>query len=832
VVAEPSEIEAIYYAALERTSGPERSAYLDSVCRDDSATRARVEALLRANEEAGDFLETSLVDPAVSLDGATLTEGPGTIIGRYKLLQRIGEGGMAVVYMAEQAEPIRRKVALKIIKLGMDTSQVIARFEAERQALAMMDHPNIARVLDAGATETGRPYFVMELVTGVSITEYCDQNNLSTKDRLALFIQVCNAVQHAHQKGIIHRDIKPSNVLVTQRDGRAVPKVIDFGIAKATNQRLTEKTLFTRYAHIIGTPAYMSPEQAELSDLDVDTRSDIYSLGVLLHELLTGTTPFSAEELRNAGYVEMQRVIREEEPAKPSTKLTTLGETLTDIATRRGCTPDLLTKTVRGDLDWIVMKTLEKDRTRRYDSTSALQEDIKRHLNHEPVSAGPPGAWYRTKKLLQRNGKLAATLATIVGVVAAGFVVSTAMYLQAKRAHEEADTARAEAISVADFLTNDLLASVHPERAKGPEVTVRYILESASENLEEKFANSPLTEAKVRDALGLTYQKMGKYQEAEPHLERALAIRRAQLGGEDPATLASVDRLGWLYWHQGRYDEGRALVAEALELRRCVLGAEHADTLASLVHSASLATHDREAITLAEEAYGQASRVLGEDHPTTLRAAHGLAMGYLVNRRGSEAAAIVPRNYELSRRVLGDEHETTIGLMTALSWVYRTHKRYDDGVALAKQALETALRVVGEESVPTIYAMNNLGWLYLGQRRFDLADAPLNRSVEIARRFLGEEHELTLCCSLRLGILLRRQGKLEEHERLITDSLEICRRLYGDDYPLTKYFEYWLELRAEELAKRAEEQTASGGLEGAAATEARLQEINQALQGH
>ncbi len=290
--------------------------------------QARVETLLESHDQAGDFLETPILGPHSLPDDTPVSEGPNSTIGRYKLLEKIGEGGMAVVYMAEQEQPIRRKVALKIIKLGMDTRQVIARFEAERQALALMDHPSIAKVLDAGATETGRPYFVMELVQGVSITEYCDKNSLSTKERLGLFLQVCNAVQHAHQKGIIHRDIKPSNVMVTHHDGKPVPKVIDFGIAKATNQRLTEKTLFTRYAHLIGTPAYMSPEQAELSDLDIDTRSDIYSLGVLLYELLTGTTPFSEEELRKAGYIEMQRVIREQEPVKPSTKLTTLGEAL------------------------------------------------------------------------------------------------------------------------------------------------------------------------------------------------------------------------------------------------------------------------------------------------------------------------------------------------------------------------------------------------------------------------------------------------------------------------------------------------------------------------
>ncbi len=316
-------VRAIFCEAYKKTTPAERSRYLDEACGVGTALRAELDSLLEAHEKSGDFLEFPVLGPGLLLDEPVVTEGPGTIIGRYKLLEKIGEGGMAVVYMAEQTEPIRRKVALKIIKLGMDTRQVIARFEAERQTLALMDHPSIAKVLDAGATETGRPYFVMELVTGVSITEYCDKNSLSTKDRLVLFLQVCNAVQHAHQKGIIHRDIKPSNVMVTHRDGKPVPKVIDFGIAKATNQKLTEKTLFTRYAHLIGTPAYMSPEQAELSDLDIDTRSDIYSLGVLLYELLTGTTPFSEEELRKAGYLEMQRVIREQEPVKPSTRIRT-----------------------------------------------------------------------------------------------------------------------------------------------------------------------------------------------------------------------------------------------------------------------------------------------------------------------------------------------------------------------------------------------------------------------------------------------------------------------------------------------------------------------------
>ena len=423
-------IKPIFSEALEKR-GADRESYLNKVCGEDLDLKAEVEALLKANEEAGNFLDVPPVDSALTFDDSPVSEAPGTTIGRYKLLEKIGEGGMAVVYMAEQTEPIRRKVALKIIKLGMDTKSVIARFEAERQALALMDHPNMAKVLDAGATETGRPYFVMELVKGVSITDYCDANSLSTKERLELFIQVCNAVQHAHQKGIIHRDIKPSNVMVTRHDGKPVPKVIDFGIAKAINQKLTEKTLFTRYAHIIGTPAYMSPEQAELSDLDIDTRTDIYSLGVLLYELLTGTPPFGEEELRKAGYIEMQRVIREQEPTKPSTKLSTLGKTLTDIAKHRSATPDVLRKAIRGDLDWIAMKSLEKDRSRRYETANGLASDIQRHLTHEPVLARGPSAGYRLQKFLRRHrSQTIAVLAMVV--VVSGVTVILSMWNQAR----------------------------------------------------------------------------------------------------------------------------------------------------------------------------------------------------------------------------------------------------------------------------------------------------------------------------------------------------------------------------------------------------------------
>jgi eukaryotic-like serine/threonine-protein kinase len=431
--------ETIFEAAL-KLPVEERAGYLQNACGGDEGLRGRVAALLRAHEEAGGFLK----EPAAGRSKTIVLslppdEKPGDRIGRYKLLQQIGEGGCGVVYMADQEEPVRRRVALKVIKLGMDTKSVIARFEAERQALAMMDHPNIAKVLDAGATEIGRPFFVMELVRGIKITDYCDQNKLSTPERLGLFIQVCNAIQHAHQKGIIHRDIKPSNILVTLHDGVPVPKVIDFGIAKATQGRLTDQTLFTAFEQFIGTPAYMSPEQAEMSGLDIDTRSDIYALGVLLYELLTGMTPFDAKELLQSGLDELRRTIREKEPARPSTRLSTmLAADLTAVAQRRHSEAPKLIHLLRGDLDWIVMKALEKDRTRRYETANGLATDIQRYLGNEPVVARPPSTIYKFQKLVRRNKTIFAAAGVGMAALIIGLVLSLYLFVQEKAALQRA----------------------------------------------------------------------------------------------------------------------------------------------------------------------------------------------------------------------------------------------------------------------------------------------------------------------------------------------------------------------------------------------------------
>ena len=829
----PNDIEAIYNAALQKGSEAQRSAYLDAVCGDDDALRARVEALLKAHEQVGDFLEVPAVDPNATLGESPSIEGPGTRIGRYEVLELIGEGGMGLIYLAEQKEPVKRRVALKIVKLGMDTKQVVARFEAERQALALLDHPNIAHVFDAGTAKPGRPYFVMEYVKGMSITKYSDEHRLNIEQRLRLFEQVCEGVHHAHQKGIIHRDIKPSNILVSIHGDKAVPKIIDFGIAKAITQPLTDKTFFTHQGQLLGTPEYMSPEQVDLATQDIDTRSDIYSLGVVLYELLAGVLPFEKKSFERAGFAEIQQTIRELEPASPSIRLTSLGEKAKTIAASRCTQVIALARRLHRELEWIPLKAMRKDRCRRYRSASEMADDVRNYLNGLPLIAGPETATYRVKKFVRKHAGSVATVALVAVVIVLGFIVSTAMYFRAERSLEQEAAARSEAQAVIDFLTDDLLAAVYPEKAKSPEVTVRYVLQAASENLEAKFAGKPLIEAAIRDTLGVTYQKLGDYKAAEPHLERALMIRREQLGEEDQSTMTSLVRLGELYLRQGRYDDAEPLLVKALETRKRVLGEEHPDTLDSMTKLGGqylfrgVEGRFDEAEVLFAKVLEIGPRVLGEEHPVMLEAMCGRALRYIMVNLFDKAEPLSMKAFQIGRRVLGEEHEVTLWSMNQLVWMYGKQGRYDEALALAVKALEISQRVLGEEHPTTAESMSNLGWLYTQQGRYDEAVPLLTKSVEISRRVLGKQHLFTLFFTNRLAELYGERDQYDEMDTLVVKALEISRRMLGEEHMQTWILKDKLTQRTSQLGSLGLKQYHAGEYEDALATFTRLEELRQ-----
>lgn len=502
----------------------ERAAYLDRECCGNPALRSEVESLLRAHEEAGSFMGRPAGVLTARVDPVPATEQPGRMIGPYKVMEQIGEGGMGRVFVAEQQTPVRRKVALKVIRPAMGAHDVVARFEAERQALALMDHPHIAKVLDAGETESGYPYFVMELVRGIPLTEFCDRNRLSLRERLELFIDACQAIQHAHQKGVIHRDLKPTNLLVTLHDGRPVVKVIDFGVAKAISQPLTDKTIYSRFAQMIGTPLYMSPEQAELSGLDVDTRSDIYSLGVLLYELLTGTTPLAEERIKTVGFDEIRRIIREEEIPQPSARLSTLGEALAGVSMKRRTEPRTLSSLMRGDLDWIVGKALEKDRTRRYETAAALAADVRRFLNEEPVEARPPSAWYRFRKVARRNKVALTTVALVVVALLMGAAGSIWQAVRARAAEKAAVAAQRKSENFAARLTgvNLLLDSARAYAENGGWAAAYGEYCRAADLLPEHYM--------VWSGRGGLYAKLGLWKLAAADYAKALELGAAPKG--------------------------------------------------------------------------------------------------------------------------------------------------------------------------------------------------------------------------------------------------------------------------------------------------------------
>jgi serine/threonine protein kinase/tetratricopeptide (TPR) repeat protein len=751
-----------------------------------------------------------------------LMERPGARIGRYKLLRVLGEGGMGVVYLAQQDKPVTRQVALKVIKPGMDSKRVMARFEAEEQTLAMMEHPHVARVYDADLTGGGRPYFVMEYVKGIPITEHCDKYKLRIEERLRLFLHVCEAVQHAHQKGIIHRDLKPSNILVSIEGNEAVPKVIDFGVARAVSQQLTEKTLYTEQGQLIGTPEYMSPEQADLNNQDIDTRTDIYALGVVLYRLLAGVPPFDPQTLQAAGIEHMRKIICEEEPKTPSTRLrkTSVEESM-ESAQRRSTSIRALQRRLHGDLDWITLKAMEKDRIRRYESVGELTADIQRHLNHEAVLAGPPSTLYRIRKFTRRNRALVTGAAAVIAVLIVGTVVSTVFAIKA-------DRARVEAQAVSDFLSGSVIELIDPYKVTSEEITRRSLLDAISENLEQDFMGPPLAEAQIRHTLGHAYWSIGVYELAAAYFERALEASRVHLGPEHATTLAWMETLGWVYHFQSRFREEEPLFQEALKGARRVWGEEHEQTghfMWSLASVYFIQGRYKEAEPLSEKALKISMRQRDEEDRHTVETMSLVVWVYLFQGRYEEAEQLISKalainlhrrdrndwwtltlkhqsaelywnlgRYEEAeqlllevlngrRRIYGEEHADTLFTMADLGRLCCNLGRYDEAESLFNEALVTARRVLGNTHLHTANSAHGLGLLYLSQGRYDKAKLLLETALEIVGCLFNQEHPFALKYKNDLGVLQREQQHYDKAESLLRQALDSRQRKLGEDHP-------------------------------------------------
>jgi serine/threonine protein kinase len=818
--ASKKDIATIVGEAIEIASPAERETYLARACADDADLREQIDQLLRDHAAAGNFLEQPAA-VARTIDMPAVSESPGTVIGPYKLLEQIGEGGFGVVFMAEQTRPVRRKVALKVLKPGMDTKLVVARFEAERQALAIMDHPHIAKVHDGGATDSGRPYFVMELVKGAPITEYCDQNHLTPRQRLELFVPVCQAVQHAHQKGIIHRDLKPSNVLVAVHDTTPVVKVIDFGVAKALGQELTEKTLFTGFAQMIGTPLYMSPEQAGQSSLDVDTRSDIYSLGVMLYELLTGTTPFDRARLKDASYEEIRRIIREEEPARPSHRISTLeahaGSTISQC---RQSDPRRLRRLFRGELDWIVMKALEKDRTRRYETANAFALDIQRYLAGEPVQAAPPSAGYKLKKFVRKH-RAALSMAVTIGVllVAAGGISAwqTVRAANAERKNERdmrlAEARRAEAEARrADTETkareeaqkrlkqieryNEIVLSIFADidfnRVKdGPdplEAVLARRLVKVAEELNGEATGDPRTVAKLQMRLGSTLLSLGHREEAIPLFVQARQTLVNELAPDHPDALSSMFYLTQAYLAAGKLDLALPLSEETVKLSKAKLGADNPQTIMSM-RNLALAYRETgkldQALPLLEEALPLMKAKLGADHPYTFMIMDDLAAAYRRSGRLDLALPLFEEVLKLREAKLGGDHPQTLGSMNNLASAYSDAGKRDLALALKEQTVKLCKAKLGADHPDTLLGMNNLAVSYREAGKLDRELPLLEETFERLKTKLGADHPSTLKCMYNLATAYAAARKFDRALPLLEEALRLEKAKLGADHPDT-----------------------------------------------
>jgi len=789
----------------------DRSKALFAGCNGDEAMIAYLNLLVSAADRAVEIVapaetcRTTVDSPASNTLPATV-EGQGLMIGSYKLLQAIGEGGFGVVYVAEQVTPVRRRVALKLIKRGMDTKEVLARFDAERQALAMMDHPNIARVFDAGMSNAGNPFFVMELVNGIPITAYCDDNHRTPRERLELMVVVCRAVQSAHSKGVIHRDLKPSNVLVALHDGKPMPKVIDFGIAKATGASLTDKTLFTVYHQFVGTPEYMSPEQAEMSGLDIDTRADVYSLGVLLYELLTGRTPIEVDRAKT-GYGEMARLIKETEPTKPSTRISALGDKLAVVASCRGTDAKKLRQLVKGEVDWIVMKALEKDRARRYDTAAALADDIERHLHCEVVAAGPPNGFYRLRKITRRYRTAIAILfivaaALIVAVTGIGIglvresnqrhLAETQRFLadkeravamneraEAQRQRADAETQRQSAEAVVDFLKEDVLERATPDRIPDKamrETVLKALIEPAMADIGDRFKSQPLIEAAVRYTLADALLRSGNLEPALTQVRQSWRIRHDLLGDEKQLTIQSLSLYSSVLNALGRDAEAEPMGHHAWQSARLTLGEDHVDTIAAL-NNYTLVLQSlgrfREAEPLILQVLDHNQRTLGEMNPDTIAAlANYVVVLRNLNRR-SEALPLAGKAWDQSRQLRGDNNTATINLMNNYAVLLQETKHYAEATTLAKEVWERRGAMFGPDHPATISSLSNYAAALCCSGKSSQALEFAREALEQSRRIKGVNHPETLLAAQNYAAVLRVLGNFAEAERVLNSATSL-----------------------------------------------------------
>ncbi len=685
---------------------------------------------------------------------------------------------MGVVYLADQERPVRRRVALKVIKLGMDTREVIARFESERQALAMMNHPNIAKVFDAGTTEQGRSYFVMEQVPGVPITDYCDRHRLTTKERLELFIPVCQAIHHAHQKAIIHRDVKPSNVIVMIQDGKPVPKVIDFGVAKALNQRLTEKTVFTEQGKLIGTPSYMSPEQAEMTGLNVDTTTDVYSLGVLLYELLVGALPFDTKVLLEAGWDALHRMIRDVDPPKPSTKISTLGEKATAIAVLRRTEPAMLERQLRGELDWITMRAMAKDRIRRYQSASELAADVEHYLANQPVLARPPSAVYQIRKLVARH-KVGVAFATTVFLLLIAFAIT--MSIEREKAVLQAR--KAERIKT--FL-QDVLASADPDRARGPGWTVREFLDEVDQRVAAELQDQPEIQAALQSTIGRTYASLGLYDRAEGHLAPALMTQQRVLGPKHPDVAASLNALGSLALLKGDYAMADSLLRKTVSTYEALYGHEHPAVATGLNNLAYLLAELGE-LTQADSLYNEVLRMrvrlLGERDPEVATTESDLAIVLQHEGKSAQAESLLRKALETWIDHYGETHLDVATGMNNLAVTLQEQGQYAKAESLYWRAKEIYRKLLGEEHPEYAISVMNLGYFLQLQGKYEQAEPLYRQALAIQRKSLGDHHEDVARTLNGLAWVLQARGEYDESERLYREALEMFRSLFGDEHP-------------------------------------------------